>query len=176
MTLPSRTAATSMQRSPHPCQHPTVHLPPAAKDAAISLLDAEKTKGPEPCDSGPFYWRGVRDLNPWTRGALNPRRHTPFEESRVNPGTSSPRGSPRQSLRFARVLPGLGDMVEPGGGFTAPCDSRHQSPQHLMNVRNRPIFTRRGLTSHRRTTRFHSMDCIRKDRNPSHIHSMRNTG
>jgi hypothetical protein len=63
---------------------------------------------------GPSCWRGVRDLNPWTRSALTPRRHTPFEESRVNPGTSSPRGSPRQSRLSTGVPYSLGDILETG--------------------------------------------------------------
>jgi hypothetical protein len=45
-------------------------------------------------------------------GALNPRRHTPFEESRVNPGTSSPRGRPRQSQLSPGVPSSPGDILE----------------------------------------------------------------
>jgi integrase len=56
--------------------------------AAIRMPEEQSRRlkietGWRPCDLQPasMTWSGRQDLNPWTRGALNPRRRTPFAES-----------------------------------------------------------------------------------------------
>ena len=68
----------------------------------------EKAKGPEPFDSGPFYWRGVRDLNPWTRGPKPATAHA-FREIASKSGHFESTGEapvvppvPRSLLQFWR--------------------------------------------------------------------------